>query len=282
MSTRIRAVFSTLIICFVYIVFSLPNIFVNLGINFFGGDSGRLLFFEVGVISLLTFGLTYWTLFFKRVKGSLINIVLFPAITIIPYLLFSDTVLESLVSGLGGVSGLIVLLIGFGIFLYLLLLTANILNGSVIYKIPLGQAGKASQFIFSLIGTYFLINYSIISEGFGTSKILFLICMTLPFIAYWSFANVWILQLSFKQTIISAIVITLVMLLSLTSLYIWPVPSIYYTVINTIIFYVLLNIALETRQKIGNAFWVEYYVLLALCIGALILLSSWGINGTIV
>src|SRR5207244_4360607 len=48
---------------------------------------------------------------------------------------------------------------------YLLILTSNIINGSLYMQLPLEQAGKASQFIFGLISTYVMLIY-LFSTGF--------------------------------------------------------------------------------------------------------------------
>lgn len=117
-------------------------------------DLGRVV--TVGVVMLLG---TLWVLFFKRKGNSVIAVGLFPAVTITPYILFTDTIINSIFAGLAQIPSALLAALVFWFLAYLLILTANILNGAVLYNIPLGQAGKAAQFVFSLISAYLLVAY---------------------------------------------------------------------------------------------------------------------------
>jgi hypothetical protein len=69
--------------------------------------------------------------------------------------------------------------------------------------------------------------------------------------------------------------------LSIIVLSIWPIQSIYSILSAAVIYYILLNIALENRPKLSKNIWLEYIFLILLVIILLFTNSTWGINGTI-
>jgi hypothetical protein len=226
---------------------------------------------------IVCFLLTMWTLFFKTYKISAVTVGLFPAVSIVPFVLFSSTVAASFISPLELVPANVILLSVFAIYFYLLLLTANVLNGALLYNIPLGQAGRASQFVFSLISSYFLIAF-VESSG---AALLLRVGIIAAFTFYWTFSALWILKVNYRQVLISTFTITLLLVIAIFSLAVWPMAAIYQTLVLVVIYYVLLNTALEIRHSISSAIWSEYLVLLVLIFIILLALAEWGINGTL-
>jgi hypothetical protein len=148
----------------------------------------------------------------------------------------------------------------------------------VLYSIPLGQAGKASQFVFSLISSYLLIAY-LFGGAFSLELRLLLIG---SFSFYFAYSGIWALQVSAQQVWLSSGAIALVMVLLTGLLSVWPIPSIYATIVAVVFLYIMLNVALEMREYINRAVWLEYGVLLIFIVIILFTLGEWGINGTII
>lgn len=230
------------------------------------------------VISLLLFLGTLWVLFLKGKNYSLLILGLFPSVAIFPYILLADSVVSSVFSDLGKVSVAIIATAVYWLVCYLLILTANVLNGSILFNIPLGQAGKASQFIFSLISAYFLIAFL-----FGAAfPIAVRVVVVTIFVFYFSYASIFALQIPWRQVLVSSTTITLLMIVVTVLLSIWPIGSVYATLAAVVLLYIMLNVALEMREKIGSTIWIEYGVLILLVVIILFTNAQWGINGSII
>ncbi|MEP7103489.1 MAG: fibronectin type III domain-containing protein [Candidatus Dojkabacteria bacterium] len=230
------------------------------------------------IISIL-FVLNLWVLFFNVKKTAVITIGLYPSIAILPYLILTLSILLTINSVFNKIIFAAGLSFGYGILIYLLILTANILNGSLQITLPLEQAAKATQFIFSLISTYLMMVFILGANLQIALRLLFII----PFIMYFSYSGIWFLKgLSTSQIFLKAIGVTLVMALAIVVLSIWPIQSAYSILAAAVIYYILLNIALENRPKLGKNIWFEYIFLAALIVILLFTNSVWGINGTII
>lgn len=235
-------------------------------------------FLAAAVLSiLLVFG-TWWTLFFKRKGFSLIIIGAFPGMAVFPFLLLIVSIITSIFSGLGQVAVSLISVVVYWVVAYLLILTANVLNGSVLFNIPLGQAGKAAQFIFSLVSCYFLIAV-LFGAAFPIQSRVFFIGL---FVFYFAYSTIWSLKVPVKQVWLSAISIAAIMMLSTLLLSIWPIASVYATLSLVVMLYVMLNVALEMREKVGETIWIEYIALMLLVAIILFTNSNWGINGSII
>lgn len=276
MTTRVRSLIVTSFTAGLFIIFlsgalNLSLVSDTLGIS---NQIGTNLLAALIISIVLALG-TSWVLFFKSKQKSIFVLSLFPAIAILPYVLLADSVIKSIFSNLGQLSVSIIAAAIYWLVTYLLILTANVLNGALLFNIPLGQAGKAAQFIFSLISSYFLIAF-LFGGAFSIEVRLLIISL---FVFYFSYACIYVLQLPMKEIWMSSLVITLVMGVITVLLSVWPIASVYATLVAVVFFYIMLNVALEVREKIGNAIWVEYAVLLVLVAVILFTNGNWGING---
>jgi len=271
-STRGRAFITTLITALAFLGSMLT---LQLG----GEQSisaAQVAFVSLGAIG--TWFLTCWTLFFKRKAGSLLWIGFFPSLCLIPLALFAYNVLPGFLSNLESVTFSLVSTMLFAGYSYLLVLTANVLNGAVIYNIPLGQAGKASQFVFSLVSTYLLL---VLMFSTNLHPLIRIAALTF-FTTALTLSATWCLQTyTFKQIRLISIVIGLTAGLFTLLVSIWPIAGVYGSVVVASIFYMSLNISLEIRELIRNALWIEYSVIIMVMILALFLLGEWGINGSL-
>lgn len=243
-----------------------------------GGENTSFILPVSFLISTLLVGLTLWVLFFKINKYTLFITGSFPAFVMLPYSIFLLTLLASLSSFTTRLVVSAAYAVGFLVLSYLLILTSNILNGSLYNNLPLEQAGKASQFIFSLISTYLILIYA-----FGSyQNIIIRLVLSLPFIYYFTYSSLWMSErVSSQQVFLRTFSITSVMFLALIVLSVWPIEGVYAILSASVIFYILLNVALESRAKLNRAVWIEYSVLILLVVGLLLSNGTWGINGTL-
>lgn len=242
-------------------------------------EVSRFIFGTSFAVSIALFVFTLWVLFFKVKRTAIFTIAAFPSLAVIPYLIVSLSILISINSNFNKTIFAGAVAIGFSIIVYLLVLTANILNGSLYMQLPLEQAGKAAQFIFSLISSYLILIYVFASN----QSILLRIILSSMFILYFSYSSIWMNKnVSLKQVTIRSFSIFLVMILTIVLLSIWPIESAYAILAASVVYYILLNIALEIRSKLGRAVWIEYGVLLSLVLILLLTNGDWGINGTLI
>ncbi len=234
--------------------------------------------FTAVATSLLVFFGTLWVLFFKSKKGSLFIFSGFVGIAFFPYVLLSDSVLRSLFLDLGTVSVSILASVVAWVVCYLLTLTANVLNGSLQFNIPLGQAGKAAQFIFSLVSSYLLFTFL-----FGTGMdLLPKILIAALFVFAYTYSCLFGLNLPGRQSVISSTAISLMMLTLTAIISIWPLNSVYATLVCVVVFYVLLNVALEMREKLAKTLWFEYGILFLLIVILVVTNARWGVQGPLI
>lgn len=232
---------------------------------------------SVLIIGIL-FVMNLWVLFFNVKKTALLTIGAYPSIAILPYLILTISILLTINNNLNKFIFSAAIAIGYALLSYLLILTANILNGSLQISLPLEQAAKASQFVFSLISSYLMMIFIL---GANLNIVLRIVYL-LPFIFYFSYSGIWFLKgLAKDQVLIKATTITLIMGVTVIVLSIWPVPNVYSILATAIVYYVLLNIGLENRAKLGKNFWIEYSILFGLILILLFTNAIWGINRTL-
>lgn len=170
-----------------------------------------------------------------------------------------------------------VISIGFYIFFYLMFLTVNILYNSLSYELPLEQAAKAAQFIFSLIAAYLLLIVVFSGEYRLLDKTIFIA----SFIGFYSLSSIIMLKnITFKDAFLRTLSITMVIIFAIFVISMWPINFIYGILAIAVIYYILLSISLENRHTLTKYTWVEYAVLLGLILSLFLLTSTWGINGT--
>jgi len=231
------------------------------------------------VLAGILFILNLWVLFFKVNLKTAITVAAFPSMTIIPYFILSISVFDTVSNPLIKIALSIGIAIGTVIISYMLMLTSNILNGSLFKRLPLEQAAKASQFIFGLISTYLILIYLFSSNlGLLGKLLLFLV-----FVIYFTYSSLSVVQgLDDKQIVMRVASIAATMVLTILVLSLWPIDSIYAILTIAVVYYILLNIALEIRVNIGRSIWWEYSVLICLVVILLLTNAVWGIRGTII
>lgn len=275
-TTRTRAILVSSVTTFVFLLGIARIIVWQPGLAVTEDNTTQNLFIGVLVSVLLALG-TSWVLFFKSKNKSLLILSLFPGVAIFPFILLADSIVSTIFADLGKAAVTLIITGLYWLISYLLILTSNVLSGSLIFSIPLGQAGKAAQFIFSLISAYMLIAF-LFGAAFPIEIRILGVC---AFVFYYSYACVYVLQVSNYQMLLVSIAVTLLMGLVIAVLSVWPIGSVYATLTAVVLLYVMLSVALEIRPKISNAIWVEYAVLFMLVIVILCVYGNWGINGSL-
>lgn len=231
-------------------------------------------------ISLVSFLLTNWVLFFRASGKRLFTIAAFPSIALVPASVLSYSLFLTIENnGLKFLYALGVAIL-YVFVSYFLILTANILNGARVHgQIPLEQAAKASQFIVGLISTYLILIYTF-SSSFNPLLKLIIVAMFVYYFTYSSLSSVK--ELSEQNILLRSLSVTLVTLVAMLAIFIWPVESIYSILVVAIVYYIVFNIVLEIRGNVGRSLWIEYGVLILLITLLLATNSVWGINGTLI
>lgn len=230
------------------------------------------------ILSLVVFILTAWSLFYKFTRKNIVNIVLIPAFTLIPLLMLAVTTVETINLIVNKFVGSIGLSIVFVVVAYISLLTTNILNASLTIKLPLEQAAKATHFILSLISTYLVLIYA-----FGSyQNILFRLIVLIPFIFIYTYTGLTVNKSSSKIALIKTLGISLTVVLASVVASVWPVEVAYAILMIAVVYYILLNLALEVRTRYTQTLWVEYFTLVLLILILFFTTSTWGINFSII
>lgn len=243
-------------------------------------ENARMIAILAIFLAIFTFLLTNWVLFFKVSGKRLLTVAAYPSISVIPLTILSYSLSLTISTNLYRSIYSLIVAIAYIFVSYLLILTANILNGAKIHgQLPLEQAAKASQFIVGLISTYLMLIYTFSSN----LNLLVKLLLVLSFVFYFTYSSLSsIKELSETNVMLRALSVLLTMLVAMLAISVWPIESIYSILVIAIIYYIIFNVALEIRGKVGRSLWIEYGVLIGLITLLLITNSVWGINGTII
>jgi len=275
LSTRVRISIVTIVVVVFYVLTINVDLAGTLGFKF------QLNFDPVKHILLaiiLYFG-TYWALFFKIGRERFLTILLFPALAVISGTFISELMLNYVFpSGVGQVTFEIFTVFLVGLFTYISILTVNILNAHYLSNIPLGQAAKASYFVLSLL-TSFIIYFILLGNDIDIgikAGLMFLFTDLISYMCLWS------IEYKRKERAVVAFAIALLITTGQLILTPWPINATYIALTLNLVFYLVLNIAMEMREILSKWIWIEYAILITFMLIVLILLGEWGINGALV
>ncbi len=220
----------------------------------------------------------YWTINFNMSRERVLPVLTFPSVIIFIVSFFSELLLFASFKGVGRISFLAASALILWVINYITILTGNILNVSVLTKIPLGQAGKAAQYVLILLSSYlgFSILFSLGVPPFLRLALIFMLTF------YLTYSGFWMIQLARSQLINSVLIISFIVLFASTILSLWPLSVAYVALILSIIVYMTLGIGLEIREKIGFFVWIEYGFLFLVILLIAFLFAQFGINGTLI
>ncbi|MCA9385638.1 hypothetical protein KC717_03245, partial [Candidatus Dojkabacteria bacterium] len=218
-----------------------------------------------------------WVLNFSIKGERLITIVGFASFNVFILAIFFESIIFSQ-SILGQITTMVVSLVFVFILSYLIILTMNILNVSYHSDIPLGQAGRAASYLFSLLVLY--VAFFVLFSNSILIFVRFLLVFTT--ILYFSYSLLWTLKVDFEIRFLSAFAIALAVTGFALVVNIWPVSSALLSFILAVILYVCLGVALEMKEKVSRYVWIEYGTLFIIIVFLLLLSTSWGINGHLI
>lgn len=271
-NSRRRIILLTSVLTLLYLVFQETDFrtLLNIDLNF---DPIKPVILAIGAY----LG-TYWALFF-RVKGErFITILMYPAITVFAFSLFTELVIATVLNNFGQIGILALSTLAFWVFTYLTLLTVNILNAAYVAEIPLGQAARAAQFVLTLV-TGYISYFLLFSNDFYVilrAIALFILNAALVFITLSA------IKLRIRQRVVASLNIGLLLGFIGFVLSIWPVSPPYLALTLSLLLYICLGISLEIREFINRWVWIEYITLFFLIVFMLIFVAEWGINGVLI
>jgi len=267
MNLRTKSIVVTIIFTFLYLVLQIIDFRQVVSV-----DQDVLKAFIVAFVFLL--GL-YWVLGFKIRGIRLITILGYSSYLVFIQSLFLELIIFQNVGRISEKTLSLLILIVFAFSVYFLILTMNILNISYVSRIPLAQAAKAANFLYTLIGAYF--SFLIVLRSgidFYFKIIAFLLVIFLLTLNLF-----WFKKESIRQLFGETIAVVAVMLLLFIVLLLWPLSVELSTMFFTIVFYILLSLGLEERETTSALVSFEYIILLGVAIVLLLRLTVWGING---
>lgn len=269
MQLRTKAVLTTSIFLLVYGVLQFIELPEQIQIN-------QLLVKAVVVALLFFFGL-YWVLGFN-VKGiRFLTILGNASVLVFIQALFLEVIVFQNVGRISQKTFSLGVLLLFGVALYFLILTVNILNVSFVSDIPLARAAKASNFIYTLLSAYFA--FLLILKSGVVLPIQIAIFVFIIF--FLTFNTFWFKRESRKQHFWETVAVVVCMIALYSILLLWPLSVEISAMIFTVVYYVLLGLGIEERATTSTLMRVEYLAVLILALFLLLKLANWGINGPI-
>ncbi|MBU0975936.1 MAG: hypothetical protein ABIE03_03330 [Patescibacteria group bacterium] len=230
------------------------------------------------IVSLVFFAGLSWVLNFK-VKGIRVFTILgHSAFIVFIQTLFLELIVFQDASRISEKTISLLILFFWGVVIYFLVLTVNILNVSFISQIPLGQAAKASSFVYYLFTAYFAFLLVLRSGAPLHMKLLLFVVV----IVINTVTTFWFKKESNKQLLTESGAVIFFMITVFVLMMIWPLPVELASMFLIIIYYILIGLGLEERETTSLLIRVEYFVILIFAVIFLLKLSIWGINGTIV
>lgn len=268
-STRTRITIVSLLIGLIYILSS------NFELGAITVGDKKLDLLKALVLGFLTYIGAYWSLFFKIRGERFLTLLFFPALGVFLVSLLGELIIISILAGLGQVTLIVSSGIFLGVYVYIVLLTVNILNKSYIENIPLALAGRGALFILALVNAYLMFFMAF------SNDLNILVRLIIVFFISSMLINtcLWSVEFSFKNRMLVAVGISMLLCFVAFILSLWPLIAPYSALVMALFFYVFLNISMEIREIIGKWIWIEYLTLFLLIILFLLLLPEWGING---
>jgi len=269
MTLRTKAIILSVVFIGAFVVLSFVDITKVFSIN-------QEITKSIAVSLLFAVGL-YWVLGFNFKGIRYITIIGYSAFIVFILSLFFQLIVFQNTQRISAQTFSVFILIVFGLITYFLILTINILNISYISRIPLAQAAKASNFLYTLFTSYF--SFLLLLRT-GVDEIVKILLFTLVILLL-TLNLFWFKKEARRQLIGETLSVVLFMSILFAVLMMWPLPVEVSSMFFTIVFYILLGLGLEDRETTSVLMRIEYAVILLVALFFLLKLSVWGINGPI-
>lgn len=273
LQTRQKIAFSVVIMTIAYLIIQRIDL-----VGLFDLEDTRIDFFKPLSIGLISFLLMYWIAEFRISGERFLTILGFPAMGSMVFSLFVELIVNSIFGQLGIIGFIMFTGIIYAIFIYILFLTANILNVAHLEDIPLGQAGRAAYYIINMIIEYLLFLIILSNEVF----ILFQVLLVFAVVFLIVNSTLWTIKMQTAKRVLISFSISVLLALTTFVLAMWPIDVTFISFVLLIFLYITLGVALELREKVSRMIWVEYSLLFIIILTILLITSNWGINGRLI
>ncbi len=270
MKLRSKAIIVSILFIFIYLILQIVDLKEFIGVN--------QEVIKAAIMSVIFLVGLYWVVGFNINGIRFVTILGYFSYIVFIFSLFLELIVFQNVGRISEKTISLLILFIFGITIYFLILTANILNISYISRIPLAQAAKAANFLFTLFGAYFSFLLILrIATDIQFKLIPFVLVVFLL-----TLNTFWFKKESFKQLFGETIAVVLFMLTMFVVFLVWPLSVEVAAMFYIIIFYILLGLGLEERETTSTLMGIEYTILLVIAGFILLKLTNWGINGPII
>jgi hypothetical protein len=226
-------------------------------------------FWAIGILTVLTVILFYWSLFESLGKNMTLLTLVLPAI-----FTFGVGAFWFLLPA--NIYARIPIVIFYGLGIYILCLTANIYSVAAIRTIALLRAARGVGFVLSLL-TSFLIFDAILSlkaEIYILLPLIAVVSFPLFLQGYWSM----ILETKFSMNIFALSLVSALITTELSAaLFFWPVTVVVGSLFLTVSFYILLGLGqAKLDERLFASTLKEHLTVGALIFIAMFLATHWG------
>lgn len=234
---------------------------------------------KVGILFFIILFLGFFAISHDLVLKKSFLLAMYSSIVMAPLGLLSLSISFSDPNLLSLVFSIISLGLVFIFLMYFVLLDVNILNISQKLEMPLEQAGRAAQFIFTLLSSY-----AVLILFFGANFNFFeKLLIIIPFIFVITLLSLYSPRdSSLGQSVVKSLSISLAIAVGVFVFSIWPVNFIYAILSIAVIFYILLSLGMEFRTRLPRQVYYEYISLAIIIVFLLLINSVWGILGPII
>jgi hypothetical protein len=234
---------------------------------------------KVGILFFIILFLGFFAISHDLVLKKSFLLAMYSSIVMAPLGLLSLSISFSDPNLLSLVFSIISLGLVFIFLMYFVLLDVNILNISQKLEMPLEQAGRAAQFIFTLLSSY-----AVLILFFGANFNFFeKLLIIIPFIFVITLLSLYSPRdSSLGQSVVKSLSISLAIAVGVFVFSIWPVNFIYAILSIAVIFYILLSLGMEFRTRLPRQVYYEYISLVIIIVFLLLINSVWGILGPII
>lgn len=249
--------------------FIITSVLLTLGFLFIQFLENKYRFGAIGILSLVTVSLFYWSLLEGLGKDMTLLSLVLPFLFTIGVGVFWFLLPSSVFTRIP-----ILLFYGFGI--YSLCLTMNIYTVSAIRTIALLRAARGVGFVLSLV-TSFLVFDSILSlrlPFYLNTLAIGLISLPIYVQGFWSI----ILSKEFSRELLNnSLIASLVTAEMALSLYFWPVTVVVGSLFLTVTLYILLGLGqARFEARLFKQTTREYLIVGALVFIGMLLATRWG------
>lgn len=270
LSTRSKIFIATVILSIIYISLQLKIITPHFT------DSLILNTYTIGLLfGLIALFLTVWSTSVPLKFNRIVVAAMLPVMYTIFLTIFSILSLHESLSSIRGSLLSIILITIYFIGTYFLLLNSNLLNISLVTSIPLERASKTAQYISSVLISYLSL-YTIIASNLDWYIKIALLSTS---IYIFNYQLIWFNNFNKIHKIKLINTLTILIIILCFALLTWPITPQNYSLIITIISYVIWGIYLENHDKLSGSTWLEYIALISLGLFFIISSATWGIFG---